>query len=93
MAADLLPAQGRQSCLRLQGSRVVQAQLSAAGEEWLVTCASMGNPHAVIYSTADGASIRVLRTAMPCCEPRQCQAYTAAMVKAVTSLNQLSLLS
>ena len=69
MAADLLSAQRRQGCLLLQGSRVVQAQLSAAGREWLVTCVSMGNPHAITYSTADGASIRVLRTATPPSDP------------------------
>ena len=69
MAADMLPAQGRQGCQLLQGSRVVQAQLSAAGREWLVTCVSMGNPHAIVYSTADGASIRVLRTATPPSDP------------------------
>ena len=69
MAADMLSAQGRQGCQLLQGSRVVQAQLSAAGREWLVTCVSMGNPHAITYSTADGASIRVLRTATPPSDP------------------------
>ena len=68
MVADLLLARACQGCLLLQGSRVVQAPLNAAGREWLVTCASMGNPHAVIYSMADGASIRVMPSAIPPCD-------------------------
>jgi diaminopimelate epimerase len=40
------------------GSVVVEAPLAVAGKTWAVTCVSMGNPHAVIYS-ADGAPIKV----------------------------------
>ena len=32
-----------------QGSTAVQAPLQVAGQEWLVTCVSMGNPHAVTF--------------------------------------------
>ena len=37
----------------LQGNAVVQAPLQVAGKEWLVTCVSMGNPHAVVFGTKD----------------------------------------
>lgn len=37
-----------------EGGKVVQQSLQAAGKEWKVTCVSMGNPHAIIYSSADG---------------------------------------
>lgn len=43
----------------MQGSTVVQAKLNAAGKDWLMTCVSMGNPHAITYGTADGSSIKV----------------------------------
>jgi diaminopimelate epimerase len=36
---------------------VIKAPLEIAGETYLVTCVSMGNPHAIIYSTADGSPI------------------------------------
>lgn len=36
---------------------VVAQPLEVAGKTWLMTCVSMGNPHAVTYSTADGAPI------------------------------------
>lgn len=36
-----------------QGSTVVQAPLQLAGQEWQVTCVSMGNPHAVVFGTKD----------------------------------------
>lgn len=45
--------------LFMQGSTVVQAKLSAAGKDWLMTCVSMGNPHAITYGTADGSDIKV----------------------------------
>ena len=38
----------------VQGSTVVQAPLQVAGQEWQVTCVSMGNPHAVVFGTKDG---------------------------------------
>ena len=43
----------------MQGSTVVKAKLSAAGKDWLMTCVSMGNPHAITYGTADGGDIKV----------------------------------
>ena len=36
---------------------VIAQPLEVAGKTWLMTCVSMGNPHAVTYSTADGAPI------------------------------------
>ncbi|BDA46791.1 Diaminopimelate epimerase [Coccomyxa sp. Obi] len=42
-----------------QGEAVVQAKLAVEGREWLMTCVSMGNPHAVTFGTADGKSIKV----------------------------------
>jgi hypothetical protein len=41
-----------------QGSTVVQQGLEVAGRTWAVTCVSMGNPHALIYSV-DGQPIKV----------------------------------
>ena len=38
---------------------VVAQSLEVAGKTWLMTCVSMGNPHAVTYSTADGAPIGI----------------------------------
>ena len=43
----------------VQGSTVVQAPLQVAGQEWLVTCVSMGNPHAVVFGTKQG-NLKVL---------------------------------
>lgn len=42
-----------------QGETVVQQRLEVDGREWLMTCVSMGNPHAITYSLADGSSIKV----------------------------------
>ena len=42
-----------------QGEAVVQAKLAVEGQEWLMTCGSMGNPHAVTFGTADGKGIKV----------------------------------
>lgn len=39
--------------LSLQGSTVVNAPLNVAGKVWLMTCVSMGNPHAVTYGTSE----------------------------------------
>lgn len=41
-----------------QGSTVVQQDLVVEGKTYKVTCVSMGNPHAVIYS-CDGEPIKV----------------------------------
>ncbi|GBF90140.1 diaminopimelate epimerase [Raphidocelis subcapitata] len=41
-----------------EGGAVVEAPLPLAGRRWGITCVSMGNPHAVIYS-ANGAPIKV----------------------------------
>jgi diaminopimelate epimerase len=45
----------------MQGDAVVQAKLTVEGREWLMTCVSMGNPHAVTFGTASGESIKVRR--------------------------------
>lgn len=42
-----------------QNEAVVQAPLAVDGQEWLMTCVSMGNPHAVTFGTAAGESIKV----------------------------------
>ena len=42
-----------------QGEVVVQAKLAVEGQEWLMTCVSMGNPHAVTFGTADGEGVKV----------------------------------
>ena len=42
----------------VQGSAVVRAPLEVQGREWLMTCVSMGNPHAVTFET-QGADIKV----------------------------------
>lgn len=38
---------------------VVAQPLEIGGKTWLMTCVSMGNPHAITYSTADGQGIDV----------------------------------
>lgn len=42
-----------------QGETVVQQQLEVDGKTWLMTCVSMGNPHAMTFGLADGTPIRV----------------------------------
>ena len=36
---------------------VVKAEVQSGGETWLVTCVSMGNPHAVTFGKVDGSLI------------------------------------
>jgi diaminopimelate epimerase len=36
------------------GSTVVKAPLNVDGRDWLMTCVSMGNPHAITYATSEG---------------------------------------
>jgi diaminopimelate epimerase len=38
---------------------VVGQRLEVDGREWLMTCVSMGNPHAITFGLADGSSIKV----------------------------------
>lgn len=49
--------------LAVQGSTAVRAPLQVAGQQWLVTCVSMGNPHAVVFGTTQGN----LKVAFLCC--------------------------
>lgn len=42
---------------RAEDGAVIAQKLEVAGKTWLMTCVSMGNPHAITYSTADGAPI------------------------------------
>lgn len=44
-----------------QGEAVVQQRLTVDGKDWLFTCVSMGNPHAITYGLADGTTIKVGR--------------------------------
>lgn len=37
----------------------MQQKLSVDGRDWLMTCVSMGNPHAMTYGLADGTPIKV----------------------------------
>lgn len=48
-------------CAALQGEAVVKAPLSVDGQEWLMTCVSMGNPHAVTYGTTTNSNLKVGR--------------------------------
>jgi hypothetical protein len=43
----------------LQGETVVQQRLEVDGKVWLMTCVSMGNPHAMTFGLADGTGIKV----------------------------------
>ena len=47
-----------QTCT-LQGETVVQQRLEVDGKVWLMTCVSMGNPHAMTFGLADGTGIKV----------------------------------
>ena len=49
----------------LQGEMAVKAELLVDGKDWLVTCVSMGNPHAVVFGTSDGQPIQVLSLKKP----------------------------
>ncbi len=42
-----------------QGNAVVGQTLTVDGRDWLMTCVSMGNPHAITFGTSDGADIKV----------------------------------
>ena len=44
----------------MQDGAVVQADLEVDGRRWQVSCVSMGNPHALVYSSGDGQQIKVL---------------------------------
>ena len=48
----------------VQGSAVVRAPLKVQGRKWLMTCVSMGNPHAVTFGT-QGADIEVCTSRPP----------------------------
>lgn len=37
-----------------QGDTVVRAPLEVLGREWLMTCVSMGNPHAITFGARGG---------------------------------------
>lgn len=51
--------------LPVQGEAVVQQKLAVDGKEWLMTCVSMGNPHAITFGLADGSSIKVKKWPSP----------------------------
>ncbi|KAL4452573.1 hypothetical protein ABPG75_008235 [Micractinium tetrahymenae] len=48
-----------------QGEAVVQQQLEVDGRTWLMTCVSMGNPHAITFGLADGTPIKVAELDLP----------------------------
>lgn len=48
----------------LQGESAVQAPLTIDGREWLMTCVSMGNPHAITYGSSDGQAVKVCNDAL-----------------------------
>ena len=52
----------------VQGSAVVRAPLEVHGREWLMTCVSMGNPHAVTFGT-QGADVKA-RASSPHAVPK-----------------------
>lgn len=53
-----------------QGEAVVQQKLAVDGKEWLMTCVSMGNPHAITFGLADGSSIKVDSIDLPGIGPK-----------------------
>lgn len=58
--------------LPTKDGRVVNAPLAVAGRTWNVTCVSMGNPHAVIFSNDAQASLEVLTTALCAASSGRC---------------------
>ncbi|KAL4421735.1 hypothetical protein ABPG77_002351 [Micractinium sp. CCAP 211/92] len=48
-----------------QGESVVQQGLEVDGRTWLMTCVSMGNPHAITFGLADGTPIKVDELDLP----------------------------
>ena len=55
----LAPADVPTTLPATRGGAVVAAPLSVAGADWLVTCVSMGNPHAVVFGDAAGNGVVV----------------------------------
>lgn len=53
----------------MQGETVVKQKLSVDGQEWLMTCVSMGNPHAITYGTSTNSNLKVNWAAQK--EPRE----------------------
>jgi len=47
MGEPILPA--REIPTTFDGDRVADQPMTVAGSDWLVTCVSMGNPHAIVY--------------------------------------------
>jgi hypothetical protein len=52
----------------MQGEAAVKAGLEVDGKQWLVTCVSMGNPHAITFGTSDGDPIKVPSPTHPECK-------------------------
>jgi len=59
MGAPILDAAAVPTTLagRSGDGAAIQQPLEVAGQTYLITCVSMGNPHALIFSTADGAPV------------------------------------
>lgn len=62
---------------------MVQAELEVDSQRWQVTCVSMGNPHALIYSNGDKRQIKVLLPS-PCCACLAAQGLAALWQPAAT---------
>ena len=48
---------------------VIKAPFEAAGESWLVSCVSMGNPHCLVYARGDGSPLTVNELDLPSIGP------------------------
>ena len=48
---------------------VIKAPFEAAGESWLVSCVSMGNPHCLVYARGDGSPLDVSELDLPAIGP------------------------
>lgn len=55
----------------VQGEAAVKAPLEVDSKVWLMTCVSMGNPHAITFGTTDGETVKVKPPPFWCTSPNQ----------------------
>ena len=63
----------------VQDGAAVQAELEVDGQRWQVTCVSMGNPHALVYSNGDRREIKARAPAAPWPCSARCRAREARL--------------
>lgn len=54
------------SPFNVQGDAVVKQELEIDGQQWLMTCVGMGNPHAITYGTTANPDLKVCDIDIEC---------------------------